>query len=156
MTDLAIAAWADFNNTSNKIDLPDLPASENIPEGGLDALPIGARVRTYIAGKVDKPTIAAIKLPRSLRTVIDATSQIIGIRPIHIVQQMSLMERTLYWAQRPWRSKRFPETSRWARHREQWEFRRRNLRAIVEQTQWYDEDDDSDLRSWHSSESESE
>ena len=153
MTDLAIKAWADFSKTSNKINPPTSPDFASMPESGLSDLPIGSRIRTYITGKVDKPIMAAIKLPRPLRIIVDAASHVIGIRPIHIVQQMSLMERTLYWAQKPWRSKRFPEPALWTRYREEWEFQRQNLREVVEQTEWHDEDDDSDLRSWHASDS---
>jgi hypothetical protein len=156
MTDHAIVAWSEFSKTCNTINAPPPPDFDIIvPETDSANLPLGSRIRIYIAGKVVRPTMAAIRLPRSLRTVIDATSHIIGIRPIHIVQQLSQMERKLYWAQKPWQSKRVPETARWAKYREDWEFQRQHMRGIVEQTQWDDEDDDSDLQSWHASGSES-
>lgn len=158
MTDEATTAWSEFHRTCYKIPAPPFGSGgTSMEEMNPNTLPLGARLGIYIAGRMRYDQTRSLVLPTELSIVLEAASQIIGLRPGRLIIQISLMERTLYWAQQPYRAKRGPESDRWDKHRERWEVQRQAARRLLEGTRWEDEDDGesgSDLRSWHGSEEE--
>jgi hypothetical protein len=155
MAGQAVAAWEGFHRNCTKIKTPSSDGTLT-QDLDIDRLPLGARTRIYITGRMRFESTIGIKLSKDLEIVMDAASQIIGIRPARLVMQMSLMERALFWAQKPYRIKRGHEGEHWQRYRERWERKRHAYRDIVERTEWQDEETDSDLQSWHASDTESE
>jgi hypothetical protein len=159
MTDEATNAWSEFHRTCSKIPAPSESGGTNMDEMNPNTLPLGARLGIYIAGRMRYDQTRSLVLPPDLSIVLEAASQIIGLRPGRLIIQISLMERTLYWAQQPYRAKRGPESERWDKYREHWEVQRQAARRLLEGTRWEDEDSGgsgSDLRSWHGSDEEEE